>query len=257
MFNMLLRMLGLFKKPLETRKPETEVDVPVADETLSEATVEPLDSDEDLVVIEPRIPVNSLSLDDIIHTFKTLGYRYHSSDDNKLNIVGVRNTDVLDSNEFNDHLYVWYYDRGTPLLFHCPITTDPGVYYRYNNLNTAGTAIVVPGQHRDLWRVGMHQGKYKALVQNKPVLVYRDADKNGTIDITPATVIATGFFGINLHRTIESGVSKLVDKWSAGCQVIPNSDHYGTLMRIIDLNFPYDTFCYTLLTQDQLVRAPG
>ena len=44
--------------------------------------------------------------------------------------------------------------------------------------NVKGTAILVPGQYRGAYKIGFHKGKYKALVQAKPVKLYIDNDKD-------------------------------------------------------------------------------
>jgi hypothetical protein len=88
-----------------------------------------------------------------------------------------------------------------------------------NLLNPKGTAILVPGQYRGSHAIGLHQGKYKALRQVKPFLYIEIQIKTMNYDLKPET-INTGLFGINIHRASKWGVSQLIDKWSAGCQVI-------------------------------------
>jgi hypothetical protein len=102
------------------------------------------------------------------------------------------------TNVFDDWL-TCSYKIANEWKFHTwKITTDPGkkAMLQYHNPN--GVARVVPGQYRGLWAVGLHQGKYEALRQVKPVKVYRDKNKDMNFD---ETTIQEGIFGINCHRS--------------------------------------------------------
>ena len=171
-----------------------------------------------------------------------------------LNIVGVRSLD-LQSNAFNDWLCVWHVRANGCVPFYTfQATTDPGVYWRERPENVKGVAMMVPGQYRGLWRLGMHQGAYKALVQNNDVTVYRDGNKDATLSAN-AAVVETGKFGINCHRARESGASGSVDKWSAGCQVLADADDFAFLLTLCDrqvANGKGSTFTYTLLAESDI-----
>ena len=75
-------------------------------------------------------------------------------------------------------------------------------------------AIVCDRQYKGLWQIGMHRGKYRALVQRGIIAVYRDDNKDKVIDRDPSTIME-GYFGINGHHAGEE--STVVGKWSAGC----------------------------------------
>ena len=66
--------------------------------------------------------------------------------------------------------------------------------------------------------------------------------------------IEAGHFGINLHRASEGEAPRRVDRWSAGCQVIPNYNDFALVMALCrkqaDQGNP--EFTYTLLTEEQL-----
>lgn len=66
-------------------------------------------------------------------------------------------------------------------------------------MNPKGTAILAPGQYQSSHKIGLHRGKYKALVQHRPVTVYRDNNKDSKYDLEP-TKKDTGIFGINIHK---------------------------------------------------------
>ena len=101
-----------------------------------------------------------------------------------------------------------------------PSTTNAGTHWLKNLLNPKGCALLKPNQYIDTWKIGLHQNKYEAFCQVKPVTVYRDKNLNEKSEETAIT--ETGLFGINLHRASETMVSKFIDKWSAGCQVFSN-----------------------------------
>jgi hypothetical protein len=52
-----------------------------------------------------------------------------------------------------------------------------------NLLNPKGAAILVPGQYCGSHAIGLHQGKYRALRQVKPLPVYRDSNKDMNYDL--------------------------------------------------------------------------
>ena len=178
------------------------------------------------------------------------GFKWFIGGIYNINLVGIRSKD-LDSNNFNDFMCVAYCDGYNNILHTFPITTDPGIYYRENPCNVNGTAILAPGQHRGLWKIGKHKGKYPALVQNKEAKVYRDNDQDDQIDFNGE--IESGIFGINCHHARYEGESRQVDKWSAGCQVFANYDDHKLFMDLCARaakNFG-SVFSYTLLEEEK------
>lgn len=187
--------------------------------------------------------------------FKRKGYAYFTKGAYNLNIIGVRaNTNGKVTNLFDDILVLIYRTNNGILqrkLYN--ITTEPGRYYMTNgSTNYKGTAILVPGQYKSCWKLGKHKGQYKALVQAKPVKVYRDNNKNDIYDCEPST-IDTGVFGINIHKA--KGFSKQIDKWSAGCQVFANSADFALFIKICEKqnNLYGNSFTYTLIDEKDLV----
>jgi len=164
-----------------------------------------------------------------------------------LNIVGIR-TDDNHANSFNDWLVVFYKFGSTWNKFPFPCTTDPGVYYRENPANVRGTAIIKPGQYRGAYKIGKHRG-YTALQQKGPITVYRDADQNDTLDINGEE--DHGIHAVNIHRASKNHASTQVDKWSAGCQVLQDPEHFNFLMAMCrKAAVKYgNSFTYTLLEE--------
>ena len=173
-----------------------------------------------------------------------------------LNLVGVRHSD-RDSNHFNDALAVMWWANAHINLVVFPCTTDPGAYWREHPMNPNGTAILVPGFYPGLWQLGLHRGRYEALVQRRDCWVYRDNDRDQELEERDAEF---GVFGINLHRAADRGAGrsydapKSVDRWSAGCQVVPDTADYQVLMSLCKRHARQhgNVFTYTLIEEEDL-----
>ena len=183
---------------------------------------------------------------------KAKGYKWFENGDYNLNIVGVRNgeTGTEVTNKFDDFLTLSYKVDGE-WNYHCfDATTDPGKHWVENIMREEGVAVLKENQYRGSHKIGLHQGKYEALRQQKPVQVYRDNDLDGNYDLLEKN-IQEGIFGINIHRATkwEGKKSTQIDKWSAGCQVIAANDDFRLFMEIC--NKAKDTwsnsFTYTLI----------
>lgn len=188
------------------------------------------------------------TVNSIISTMNKKGYTVFNTGDYNLNLIAVRK-DNLVSNKFDDTFILMYKLKGEWELNLYDCSTDPGTYYMENGL-TKGTAILKPGQYRGAYKLGQHQGRYEALVQYKPVTVYRDANKDKYMDYTNPE---TGMFGINIHRARETGKSIQVDKWSAGCTVIPSVNDFAEILSIVRKSLQTgkygSIFTYTLLEE--------
>ena len=197
---------------------------------------------------------NKLTEKAIKEAMQKKGYAYFDKGDYNLNIIGIRsdcNRKV--TNLFDDYMLVTYYLNNNLSIKLYSITTEPGRYYMVNSLgNAKGTAILVPGQYRGCWQIGKHNGKYDALVQVKPVSVYRDSNKDNFYDYKN---IAKGLFGINIHRASQTVANTIcVDNWSAGCQVLANNKEYAEFMSICNEQKKRygNSFTYTLLDEKDL-----
>ena len=186
------------------------------------------------------------------------GYKYFTGGDFDVNIIGVRNTETKGrvTNAFDDCVTISYKKDGE-WKFHCyKATTDPGSHWEKNLLNKKGVAILKPGQYRGSHKLRLHQGKYLALGQQKPVKVYRDNNRDGKYDLLEES-IDEGLFGINIHRATgrAGGTSIRVDKWSAGCQVIADNDDWHQFLDICQTAREIwgNSFSYTLLESKDIV----
>ena len=186
--------------------------------------------------------------------FKEKGYAWFTKGNYNLNIVGVRsNNNNKVTNQYDDILIVDYNTGNGHKRVCYTITTEPGKYYMQNLGNHKGTAILVPGQYRGCWQIGLHRGKYKALCQKKEVKVYRDGNKNMTYDMTSES-INKGIFGINIHRSNESWTRNTVDQYSAGCQVFNNHIEFNAFMRLCEEQRKLygNSFTYTLINEEDM-----
>lgn len=193
----------------------------------------------------------------ILRRTREAGHLIFTSGLYNLNLVGVR-TASRSGNAFDDHLFAAYQepvqqgDRIIPewRVWHWSVTTDPGTYHLANPGRVAGTAVLKAGQYRGTWKLGLHRGRYEALVQSKPVTVYRDPDRDAVIEMEPGNE-HTGIFGINIHRANSARESTQVDKWSAGCQVFSHPQDFAQFIAIckkqIEHHPTWTNFTYTLL----------
>jgi hypothetical protein len=166
----------------------------------------------------------------------------------ELNIVGLRNLETK-ANSFDDEIHVIYRDNSGKTLHHIyKATTDPGTYWLKNPSMPKGTAILKEGQNKSAWKLGMHRGKYKALVQAKPVTVFRDYDRDAVLDMNNGSE-ETGMFGINIHRAGITGNTNQIDEYSAGCQVFQNANDFNEFISLCEKHSKLygNSFTYTLI----------
>lgn len=169
-----------------------------------------------------------------------------------LNIIGIRKK-CCSSNHFDDNISVIYRNQDKEWeVFTAAATTDPGRTSLVRPVNKKGTAILVPDQYRGSHKIGLHGGKYTALRQSgSKVAVWRDDDKDARLDMDDSK-IEKGFFGINIHRASSRGETKLVNSYSAGCQVFQDVNDFYEFMELCESSAEKygNRFTYTLLEED-------
>lgn len=198
-----------------------------------------------------------MNIDQIKKVFEKKNYDFFTLDKPyNLNIIGIRSNSRI-PNAFDDTMVIIYKDGNKQerlLSFKC--TTDPGLYWLQNPMNIDGTIIMVPGQYKSCYKVGLHKG-YKALQQIGDMTYVRDKDKDKELDfelMNDPKKIITGVFATNIHRANENNESVQVDKWSAGCQVIADPVDFAMLMNLCDKSAELygNKFSYTLITYKDL-----
>lgn len=185
----------------------------------------------------------------ILDYIEHLGHAVFENGQYNVNIIGVRSSEHQ-ANRFDDVIYCVYKDEKDEWVEKSwPCTTEPGKYWLENPTNVNGTAVLVPGQYRGVWRIDRHQGKYDALCQrNGPVKTYRDSNKDDIIDLDVES-ITEGYYGINIHKAGKA--STQIDRWSAGCQVFANASDFAEFMGICYKAREAwgNSFSYTLIDQ--------
>lgn len=183
------------------------------------------------------------SREQVMSVLEKKGYSFFTKGDYNLNLIGVRDADKF-TNKFDDVIMCFYKADGKWQSRYWAATTDAGFYWVESPMVPQGCGVLVPGQYRSGWRIGYHKGQYRALVQNKPVTLYRDSNRDKVIDKDKTE---TGMFGVNIHRAGQASVQ--VDKWSAACQVIAKRADFNEMMSLVDKAAPLwgKAFTYTLL----------
>ncbi len=186
---------------------------------------------------------------------KSKGYVWFEDTANKgydVNIVGIRNTSTGQkvTNAFDDYLTISYKDNGQWKCHVWPATTDPGKKGVMEYHNKDGVARLVEGQYRGSHIIRLHQGKYEALGQDRPVKVYRDSNRDMTYD---ENKITEGVYGINIHKA--GADSTYVENWSEGCQVFKKAADFEEFMKICrkSKDIHGNRFTYTLIETKDIV----
>jgi len=175
----------------------------------------------------------------------------------ELNIVGIR-SHISRSNRFDDELHVFFKtNSGTTEHYIFKVTTDPGTFWLNNPMKPKGTAILKEGQYLNVYSIGLHRGKYKALIQSLgKVTVIRDYNRDAVLDFLNGRE-ETGWFGINLHRAAKNGKTKYVENHSAGCQVFEDAADFDLFMELAERHKKLygNKFSYTLIDYRAMKRA--
>ena len=164
-----------------------------------------------------------------------------------VNIVGIRKSSTGSevTNLFDDTLTISYKENGQWKFFQWAATTEPGKKGMLEGAAVGGVAFVVPGQYRGSHRIGLHQGKYRALVQKGNLKLYRDGDRDLEFDKDRITECSQ--CGVNIHMAGED--STFVENWSEGCQVFKRKRDFLNFMAICESAalIHGNSFTYTLI----------
>jgi hypothetical protein len=147
--------------------------------------------------------------------------------------IAVRSkADVSDT--FDDKLYLFEVKGGKPaFIMSATCTTHPGADVLRNfarKYNPAGAPVmladqIVYGSHT----YGLHQGRYAAYRQAKPVPYVRDKDGDGKAE-TEGMVHTSDMPMMNIHRANPSRISTQIVNWSAGCIVMNDPAKFNQFM---------------------------
>ncbi len=187
-------------------------------------------------------------------TFDGKGYSFFENGDYNLNIVGVRN-DSGKADTFDDNINVFYKVDGEWVVDCYPATTEPGINILKRPIVKGGTAILIPGQYRSVYKIDTHGGKrrYKAVCQRLgKVKIWRDDNRDRTPDYSGP--VHEGMYGINIHRQWGADDREYTGGVSAGCQVFQSSVDFYEFMETCDIaaGMYKNSFTYTLVDERDL-----
>jgi hypothetical protein len=156
--------------------------------------------------------------------FKQKGYIFFKGELN-VNLFAMRK--AVNTNIFDDEIYMVYEEGGQKIVKMWPCTTEAGKHYLNSPMNPKGTAIIVPGQYRGAYAIGRHTN-YEALRQQKPLKYWRDSDRDSIHDLGGKIYEEIGY--TNIHKA--GADSSQVDRWSAGCIVFKRVKDFNEMMSI-------------------------
>ena len=186
----------------------------------------------------------------ILNKVKEQGFIIFEDGDYNLNIIGERFK--TEPNTFDDVLHVVYKVNGLWQHHQFKCTTEPGTYWLQNPSRIDGTAVLQsPQQMRGAFELGLHKGTYACLRQRKVVKVWRDSTKDDVIDY--GELSDSEAWAIQIHRASAQRTTQRTNRWSAGCTVIANPQHYEIFIDICRKQRQirgWSSFTYTLIDGD-------
>lgn len=219
----------------------------------------------------------SVSYDRVKAAVLKKGYKWYGNE-MEINIVGVRNiSGQKDSghgklhpitNRFNDILIVAWIENGKTNAESYPATTVPGASYtlasnpKFSNMNPKGTGAKQEGQWLAHYYAGAHKG-HPAMRDRTAIGIHRDNNYTDSwIDLaTSPKGKAPGLFnelaGMLIHNSGDYGdpKTKLVNNWSAGCQVLANQAQTNRLVALTEKSTKKTGnkfFTYTLINSSEI-----
>jgi len=197
---------------------------------------------------------DKVTVQSVMDTYNKLMYPFFTNGQYNLNVFAIRSLDTV-SNRFDDLVCLLYKnEKNIWVLKKYDATTDPGKYYRENPMNVNGTAIIIPGFYKSVYQIGLHNNKYEALRQYRPMRYWRDRNRDNKLDMCGHVYEEIAYTNIHRATNVKGSTSIQVDKWSAGCNVIASYDDFAEFMYICHraANKYGNSFSYTLFTEDQM-----
>ena len=195
-----------------------------------------------------------ITIGSIQKAYAYMGYDFFTEGDYNLNIFGIRSAD-LQSDRFNDYVGLAYKENNSWVVKAYAATTDPGSTYRKRCIDSKGTAIMIPGQYKGAYGIGLHKNSYEALRQKKPMKYWRDSNSNGQLDLGGKIFEDLAYTNIHRATNVPGGVSQFVQGYSAGCQVIASYNDFAEFMQICNKGKGRygNSFTYTLFTENNFL----
>lgn len=151
------------------------------------------------------------------HIFEKMGYNFFDEGGYNINLIFIRSKERT-ANKFDDFAICCFKDlQGKWCILAGPCTTDPGNYWLKNPMVGDGCAIQAPGQVRGAYKLGMHMGKFPALVQAAAIPYYRDNNRDTVLNLVNLVAEENAkIVGLNCH-CVHSTEPQFVENISAGC----------------------------------------
>jgi len=174
-----------------------------------------------------------------------------------LNLGAIRNKNSQ-SDKFDDLGWCAWRENNVPQIAFFWLTTDPGKYWLQNPMKDEGCAIMVPGQYKEVYGVGLHNGKYQCFKQLGNMSYVRDNNKDTILDFSlyrdPEKRKKSLFWAnisSNFHRASEFHNVPIIGRYSAACQVVQNPQTFKKLIELRDKSVlaGYTRFDYTLFEE--------
>jgi len=200
----------------------------------------------------PPIPASLLTESNVKKIFSNKGYALYTD---KLNIIGIRNKNNINTNRFDDVIMLIWYNNGKTFVRHYRATTKPGSRIKGVKYEKSGIAMMKEGQYVNAYYVGLHHGRYEAMHQQGKIWFYRikwvETGKPFKLD---SNTLEHKVIGANIHRANDNFTSTFVNNWSTGCQVIANPSEFADFISITktfknDPNINQRNFTYTLINE--------
>ena len=116
------------------------------------------------------------------------------------------------------------------------------------NLSDAEEQIAKQDRLYDIWLYAIVPLQYIALYYFLQTIQLSSNNKWEMIRRIMVMVLLRGIFGINIHRANPNAISTLVEKWSAGCQVLNNPQEFAQLISMCEAS-GNKFFTYTLFNE--------
>ena len=199
----------------------------------------------------------AIFIERIRQVFQTKGYSFFDKGDYNLNIIGVRNQSGR-ADYFDDYLCAVYKIDDQWVVDTWAATTEPGTSILQKPIVKGGTAILIPGQYRSVYKIGTHGGKrrYTALCQRLgKVKIWRDDNRDRIPDYEGE--IHEGMYGINIPRQWGPDDREYTGGVSAGCQVFRSGKEFYQFMELchISAEMYSNRFTYTLINDTDLQKT--
>jgi len=184
-------------------------------------------------------------------------YKKNSAPWKEINVFGIRDERGMDDDILND--WICIADSRTKKVYKFKGSCDPGVYYTNHMISSGlpGVAHIADGFHENVYMVGLHRGKYEALIQiGAKIRIWRDIDKN--YKQTRKDKKCRGWFGTNIHRMSDWKILKSIGRYSAGCQIIADPKEFKQFLSIIKNSKYYkryrggSRFSYMIITINEI-----